>query len=65
MEHLELALGAAGLGEFQYDVPGDFYIVSERMAAIAGGPAGFIPADAGPDLHDHGADRVVVRVHES
>ncbi|MFZ5729588.1 MAG: HWE histidine kinase domain-containing protein [Pseudomonadota bacterium] len=50
MEHLELALGAAGLGEFQYDVPGDFYIVSERMAAIAGGPAGFIPAEGGRAL---------------
>ena len=26
IEHLELALQAAGLGEFQYDVPGDFYV---------------------------------------
>ena len=50
MEHLELALGAAGLGEFQYDVPGDFYIVSERMAAITGGSAGFIPAEGGRAL---------------
>lgn len=49
-EHLELALGAAGLGEFQYDVPGDFYIVSERMAAITGGEAGYIPAEGGRAL---------------
>lgn len=41
MEHLELALQTAGLGEFQYDVPGDFCIVSERMAAITGGSAGY------------------------
>ncbi|HMO41747.1 MAG TPA: HWE histidine kinase domain-containing protein [Phenylobacterium sp.] len=49
-EHLELALGAAGLGEFQYDVPGDFYIVTERMAAITGGEAGYIPAKGGRAL---------------
>ncbi len=50
MEHLELALQAAGLGEFQYDVPGDFCIVSERMAAITGGVAGYLPADGGRAL---------------
>ncbi|MEW6017560.1 MAG: HWE histidine kinase domain-containing protein [Pseudomonadota bacterium] len=50
IQHLELALQAAGLGEFQYDVPGDFYIVSERMAAITGGRAGRIPAEGGRAL---------------
>jgi PAS domain S-box-containing protein len=50
MEHLELALQTAGLGEFQYDVPGDFCIVSERMAAITGGSAGYIAADGGRAL---------------
>lgn len=50
MEHLELALQTAGLGEFQYDVPGDFCIVSDRMAAITGGPAGYIPAEGGRAL---------------
>ncbi|MDO8901068.1 MAG: HWE histidine kinase domain-containing protein [Phenylobacterium sp.] len=50
MEHLELALQTAGLGEFQYDVPGDFCIVSERMAAITGGPSGYLPADGGRAL---------------
>ncbi|MDP3381975.1 MAG: HWE histidine kinase domain-containing protein, partial [Phenylobacterium sp.] len=50
MEHLELALQTAGLGEFQYDVPGDFCIVSDRMAAITGGAAGYLPADGGRAL---------------
>jgi PAS domain S-box-containing protein len=50
IEHLELALQAAGLGEFQYDVPGDFYVISERMAAITGGEAGYLPAEGGKAL---------------
>lgn len=50
MEHLELALQAAGLGEFQYDVPGDFYIISERMAAITGAAPGYMPAQGGQAL---------------
>ncbi len=50
LEHLELALQTAGLGAFQYDVPGDFCIVSERMAAITGGPVGYVAADGGRAL---------------
>ena len=37
---LELALEAAGLGEFEWDMSRGILVVSERMAAITGLPAG-------------------------
>ncbi len=37
---LELALQAAGLGEFEWDVPGNAFLVSTRMSAIVGLAAG-------------------------
>ncbi|MBL8771608.1 MAG: PAS domain-containing protein [Phenylobacterium sp.] len=39
-ERLELALQAAGLGEFEWDIAGGRVVVSPRMAAITGLPAG-------------------------
>jgi PAS domain S-box-containing protein len=47
---LELALQAAGLGEFEWDVGRDVLSVSPRMAAIAGIPAGERPAEGGRRL---------------
>jgi PAS domain S-box-containing protein len=41
---LERALEVAGLGEFEWDVAGGVFIVSPRMAAITGLPAGPMPA---------------------
>ena len=41
---LELALEAAGLGEFEWDLIAGVFVVSERMAAITGLPAGPMPA---------------------
>lgn len=40
---LGLALQAAGLGEFEWDLREGIFHVSERMAAIAGTPSGPIP----------------------
>jgi PAS domain S-box-containing protein len=50
---LELALQAAGLGEFEWDMGRDVFIVSPRMAAILGVPAGERPARRGTALDDH------------
>jgi len=41
---LELALQVAGLGEFEWDMAGGVFVVSERMAAITGFPPGPMPA---------------------
>ena len=42
-----LALTAAGMGEFEWDLAGDRFFVSDRMAAITGVPAGPMPAEGG------------------
>ncbi len=42
-----LALAAAGLGEFEWNIEGDLLIVSPRMAEITGLPAGPMPAENG------------------
>jgi PAS domain S-box-containing protein len=47
---LELALQAAGLGEFEWDIRRDVFLISERMAAITGMPAGEMPAEGGEAL---------------
>ena len=47
---LELALEAAGLGEFEWDMDRDLLVVSERMAAITGVAAGEHGADGGRAL---------------
>jgi len=43
---LELALDAAGLGEFEWDLTRGLFVVSERMAAITGLPQGPMPAES-------------------
>jgi PAS domain S-box-containing protein len=50
---LELALQAAGLGEFEWDIERDVLSVSPRMAAIAGIPAGERPAEDGRSLDSY------------
>jgi PAS domain S-box-containing protein len=47
---IELALQAAGLGEFEWDLDRDVLTVSSRMSAIAGIPAGERPAEGGRSL---------------
>jgi PAS domain S-box-containing protein len=49
---LELALQAAGLGEFEWDLVRDVLTVSPRMSAITGVPAGERPAEGGRSM-DH------------
>ena len=44
---LELALQAAGLGEYEWDLERDVFVVSDRMAAITGLQAGERPAEGG------------------
>ncbi len=46
-ERASLALDAAKMGEFEWEIAEDRIIVSERMARIVGLPAGSIPADHG------------------
>ena len=46
-ERASLALDAARMGEFEWEITDDRFIVSERMAAIVGVPAGSWPAKGG------------------
>jgi PAS domain S-box-containing protein len=64
---LELALEAAGLGEFEWDVDRDVITVSDRMAAIMGAPAGEIPAQGGAafDRYIHPEDLEVVSANRA
>jgi PAS domain S-box-containing protein len=59
---LELAIQAAGLGEFAWDLARDVFVVSPRMAAITGLPEGETPAGRGEalDRHIHPDDRQAV-----
>lgn len=50
---LELVLQAAGLGEFEWDFARDVFIISERMTAITGVPAGERPARGGEALDEY------------
>jgi PAS domain S-box-containing protein len=50
---LELALEAAGLGEFEWDMARGLLVVSERMAAITGLPAGSMPAQGAAVLEPY------------
>jgi PAS domain S-box-containing protein len=43
---LELALEVAGLGEFEWDMAAGVFVVSARMSAITGLPAGPMPASS-------------------
>ncbi|WP_411288414.1 HWE histidine kinase domain-containing protein [Phenylobacterium sp.] len=60
---LELALQAAGLGEFEWDMDRDLFVVSDRMAAITGLPPGEIPARGGEalDRYVHPEDLEIYR----
>jgi PAS domain S-box-containing protein len=49
-KRLELAIEAAGLGGFEWDLARDVFVVSERMAAITGLTPGEMPADGGTAL---------------
>lgn len=49
-ERLELALEAAGLGEFEWDLVRDVLIVSRSLAAVTGLPEGEMPAEGGAAL---------------
>jgi PAS domain S-box-containing protein len=46
-ERASLALSAARMGEFEWDAHGDRMIISERLAAITGFPAGHLPLTQG------------------
>lgn len=46
-ERLELALQLAGLGEYEWDLARDVYLISPRLAELTGVPAGETPADGG------------------
>lgn len=50
---LERVLQAAGLGEFEWDLTRDLIVVSPRMAAISGLPAGERRAESGQALERH------------
>lgn len=58
-----LALGAAALGECEWDVAGDIFHVSRRMAKITGLPAGPMPSRGGEAFYDfvHPEDRDALR----
>jgi PAS domain S-box-containing protein len=58
-----LALTAAEMGEFEWDLARDVFLVSDRMAAITGVPAGEIPARGGQASLDfvHPDDRAMLR----
>jgi PAS domain S-box-containing protein len=47
---LELAIEAAGLGEFEWDLVRDVFLVSDRMAAITGLPPGELAGGGGRSL---------------
>ena len=49
-ERLALAIGAASLGEFEWDRALDIYRISPRLARIAHLPVGEIPAEDGQSL---------------
>jgi PAS domain S-box-containing protein len=50
-ERASLALDAARMGEFEWEIREDRLIVSERMAAITGLPAGVMPAERGEAVY--------------
>jgi two-component sensor histidine kinase len=61
---LELALQAAGLGEFHWNIANDHLMISERMAAITGFPAGEMNSSVGGlmERHAHPDDLPTFRV---
>ena len=63
---LELALQVAGLGEFEWDMAGGVFVVSQRMAAITGFPPGPMPAAGTKALEPfiHPEDRAEFRARK-
>ena len=68
-----LALSAAGMGEFEWDIAKDRFIFSERAAAITGIPAGAMRAKGGeaaktfvhPEDYAKIRDQIVANLHQS
>lgn len=62
-ERLSLALDAAKMGEFEWDIAPDIFLVSPRMSRISQLPAGETPARGGTAINDviAPADRVAAR----
>lgn len=60
---LELAMQAAGLGEFQLDLSRDVFVISPRMSTITGSTAGEYPAAGGmaTDANVHPEDLAELR----
>ena len=52
-DRADLALTAAAVGEYEWDIGLDEWVVSPRMAALTGLPAGVAPARLGQALYDH------------
>lgn len=52
-ERLNLAIAAAALGEFEWDIQRDVFKISPRLAKIAGLPPGEIPAQNGTALYPY------------
>ena len=62
-DRFDLALTAAGLGEFEFDHVEDEWLVSPRMATLTGLPAGMGPGRGGAAPFDHvySEDRATAR----
>jgi two-component sensor histidine kinase/PAS domain-containing protein len=62
-ERLALAIGAASLGEFEWDRALDIYRISPRLAKIANLPEGIVPAEDGQSLfrYVHPDDRAEIQ----
>ncbi len=52
-DRADLALTAAAVGEYDWDIARDEWVVSPRMAALTGLPAGVAPARLGQALYDN------------
>jgi two-component sensor histidine kinase len=52
-DRADLALTAAAVGEYEWNIVLDEWVVSPRMAALTGLPAGAAPARSGQALVDH------------
>jgi two-component sensor histidine kinase len=52
-DRADLALTAAAVGEYEWNIVLDEWVVSPRMAALTGLPAGVAPARSGQALVDH------------
>jgi PAS domain S-box-containing protein len=52
-DRADLALTAAAVGEYEWDIVRDEWVVSPRMAALTGLPTGVAPARLGQALYDN------------